>query len=129
VVVFAPCGFLFLLAPARRAPACETLLTLSGLGVFGTAIGGLALGAFLLRASRGLVERDRQSLARAPSIAAWSSLHHALVLVSFALFALHENDARFALLAAAPCAIGWAHAWALSHASRWARRVELPACG
>ncbi|WP_157070395.1 hypothetical protein [Sandaracinus amylolyticus] len=123
-LVFAPSGLVFLLAPARHDPVRQILLTLSGLGVFATAIAAFALGPSLMRASRALIERDHDAGERALSVATWSSLHHAMVLVSFVLFAVHEDDARIAVVVAVPCAIGLVHAWSLGRACAIVARVQ-----
>ncbi|UJR84815.1 hypothetical protein [Sandaracinus amylolyticus] len=123
-LVFAPSGLVFLLAPARHDPVRQILLTLSGLGVFATAVAAFALGPSLVRASRALLEREPDADERALSVATWSSLHHAMVLLSFVLFAVHEDDARIVAIVAVPCAIGLVHAWSLGRVSRIVARVQ-----
>jgi hypothetical protein len=100
------------------------LLTMSGLGVFASALGGLALGAALLRTSRAMIERAPDVLDQALPVAAWSAIHHLIVLSSFSLFAIHERDPGIAVAVTVPCSIGLAHAWALAHAARFASRVR-----
>lgn len=123
--VLAPAGLVFLLAPARVDPRVQIVLTLSGLFVFGTALSGFALGGSLVRASRALLEREHDVQARAIPVATWSAIHHASVLVAFALFAAHERDASIAFAVAVPCSIGVAHAWALAHTARFVARADV----
>lgn len=123
--VLAPAGLVFLLAPARHEPARQLLLTLSGLGVFATAAAALALGPSLVLASRALVSRDPDALDRALTTATWSTLHHAMVLLSFVLFAVHERAPGIAMVVAVPCAIGLVHAWSLAHAARYVAALDL----
>lgn len=122
--VLAPGGLLFLLAPAHVEPGPQVLLTMSGLGVFGTSVGGLALGWSLVRASRALLERAPEILDRTLPVAMWSAIHHVLVLTSFTLFAIHEREPAIAFMVAIPCSIGLAHAWAMSHGARFVARLR-----
>ena len=122
--VLAPAGLVFLLAPAHVEPGLQVLLTMSGLGVFASALGGLALGWSLVRTSRALLERAPDVLDRALPTATWSAVHHLLVLTSFVLFAVHERDASIAVAVAVPCSIGLAHAWALTHGARFVARMR-----
>lgn len=121
--VLAPGGFLFLLAPAHVEPGPQVLLTMSGLGVFGTSLGGLALGWTLVRTSRALLARDADILDRTLPVAMWSAIHHGLVLTSFVLFAIHEREPGIVFMVAVPCSIGLAHAWALAHGARFVARL------
>lgn len=123
-LLFAPSGLVFLLAPARHEPGRQMLLVLAGLGVFATAIAGLALGPTLVRASRALLERAADAEDRAITAATWSALHHAMVLLSFVLFAVHERDPSFAVMVALPCALGLVHAWSLAHVARYVGRLR-----
>lgn len=124
LAVFAPSGLVFLLAPARPDPGRQILLVLAGLGVFASAIAGLALGPTLMRASRALLERERDGEERALTAATWSALHHAMVLVSFTLFSVHQGDPSHAVLVSFPCMLGMAHAWSLAHVARFVGRMR-----
>ncbi|MDQ3034805.1 MAG: hypothetical protein M3Y87_20515 [Myxococcota bacterium] len=122
--VLAPAGLVFLLAPAHVEPGLQMMLTMSGLGVFGTALGGIALGCVLVRTSCALLERAPDVLDRALPTAMWSAIHHVLVLTSFVLFAIHEREPAIAFAVAVPCSIGLAHAWALAHGARYVARLS-----
>lgn len=120
--VFTPAGLLFLLAPAHIDPKSQILLSLSGLGVFAASLGGAGLGWSFLCTSRALALREPDVLERALCTALSSLMHHALVIVSFLLFALHEHQLGIAIGVTLVCSLGLLSAWVLGHAARFASR-------
>lgn len=120
--VFTPAGLLFLLAPAHIDPKSQILLSMSGLGVFAASLGGAGLGWSFLRTSRALALGEPDMLERALSTGLSSVMHHALVIVSFLLFALHERQLGIAVGVTLVCSLGLLSAWVLTHAARFASR-------
>ncbi len=122
--VFTPLGLLFLLAPAHIDPRSQILLTLSGLGVFATSLGGVALGWSIVRTSRALALREPDILERAIPTAFWSVIHHGIVIVSFLLFSAHERAFGIGVVVSLVCSFGLVHSWVLSHAAHYASRFR-----
>jgi hypothetical protein len=122
--VFTPGGLLFLLAPAHIDPRSQILLTLSGLGVFATSLGGVALGLSIVRTSRALALRAPDIIERAIPTALWSVIHHGLVIVSFLFFAVHERSVEIGVAVSLVCSLGLVHSWVLARAAQVASRFR-----